>query len=533
MKILLIEDTRDHADLIRGHLSRVGSDYVEMEWVDLLSKGLDRLAHDRFDAVLLDLTLPDSEPKETVLRVSASAGDTPIIVLTSLDNEALSLAAVQQGAQDYLCKIKLSADLLFRSIRYAIERKRLEVKIRDAAQAANKAKSDFLANVSHEIRTPLGAMIGFADLLLEPGISAEERLQYATTIRTSGWQLSSLLDDVLDLSKVEAGQLKIEKVPCSLIDLISEIRTLFMSQAKKKGLGLSFTPVGPIPETIESDSLRLRQILLNLIGNAIKFTDKGSVTVTIEYIKPDSPRQSGILTFFVKDTGIGLTPQQQKQLCQPFVQADASISRRFGGTGLGLALSNRLASALGGNLRLVKSAPNEGSTFAFRIETGELDNVRFVTTIEQPKCRPNIIMRDDKQNENLAGYKVLLVEDTAIFQTLISYYLKAAGAVVETAHDGIEGVRKALEGEYDVILMDIQMPHMDGYEATSSLRSKGYQKPIIALTAHAMKEERERSITAGCNGHITKPITRRELLDAIMDLTGKRGNIHAGAAAKV
>jgi len=394
------------------------------------------------------------------------------------------------------------------------DRKVAEDEIFDAKQAAvaaSVAKTQFLANMSHEIRTPLGAMLGFAELLLNADLSAEERVQNLNTIMRSGHQLLKIIDEILDISKVEAGRLDIENIEVNLATLLRDLQTLMLVKAQAKGIGLEFVVKSKIPEKVVTDPTRLRQILLNMISNAIKFTEKGKVIIEVMW-------ENQRLRFRVKDTGVGIDMQLAEKLFQPFMQIDSSTTRRFGGTGLGLALSRKLAEALGGNVTLEGSSAGQGSCFLIEINGKAVEPIVYFESLAKDSIEQKMDFPAANDSSALQGLKVLLVEDAPINQILISRFLTGAGASVDLAANGVEGVRKALAGDYEVVLMDIQMPEMDGYEATSTLRSQGYSRPIIALTAHALKEDRDRCLAAGCSDHLTKPIDRRLLISQIAHL---------------
>ena len=388
-----------------------------------------------------------------------------------------------------------------------LERKRVE-KYAKAAEAANQAKSLFLANMSHEIRTPLGVILGFTDLLKEPDVTLDEKERYFRAISRNGRALAQLIDDILDISKVEAGRLEIETIETSLSTLMGDIASVLEIRAQEKGLGFSVEVVGEIPEKIYSDPSRLRQILLNIVGNAIKFTQIGHIRVTVQREPSDRER----IAFYVEDTGPGISREQAERLFNWFTQADATTTRKFGGTGLGLALSRRLARALHGDVTLADSS-DKGSKFkitvATHLENPQVTSVRKSSEGVSPK------------KVSLEGLNILLVDDSADNRALVEKLLGRKGAHVELAQNGEEGYQKAMDGDFDVVLMDVQMPILDGLTATSELRKMGYTRPIIALTAHAMKEERERSLAAGCNAHLTKPIDVPALLQAIAQHTAE------------
>ncbi len=405
-----------------------------------------------------------------------------------------------------------------------------------AAESASLAKTEFLANMSHEIRTPMTAILGFAENLLQPDMTDADRLDAVHTIRRNADYLLSILNDILDLSRIEAGRVQLEQIRCSPFQIVAEVESLMRIRTEAKGLALNTEILGEIPETIQTDPTRLRQILVNLVGNAIKFTEHGGVRTVIRFIRepvtaePPSalaiaPGLEGIdpashprLQFDVIDTGIGLDPQQLARLFQPFTQADSSTTRRFGGTGLGLAISRRLAQLLGGDV-VAESVPGAGSTFRVTLPTGPLHGVRLVS-------HPSEAAPGHHEAAESAGptphlhCRILLAEDGPDNQRLIMFVLKRAGADVELAENGRLAMDMALAARdagrpFDVILMDMQMPVLDGYTAAGCLRRAGYTGPIIALTAHAMAADREKCLAAGCDDYTTKPIDRRKLLETI------------------
>lgn len=376
------------------------------------------------------------------------------------------------------------------------------------ADNANNFKTQFLANMSHEIRTPLGAILGFIDLLKNPDCPAQEKTDYMVIVERNSKQLLSLIDDILDLSKVESGKMTIEKLSFSFAEMLADFTSHMRFRAEEKGINFDFKVTTLIPDIICSDPVRLRQILGNIIGNAIKFTDKGSVELSIAYTNPT-------LTFTVKDTGVGISPEQSLKLFQPFTQANASTTRKFGGTGLGLILSRRLAEALDGTLILSESHESRGTTFQITVQSALIPEAQLVGIEKLGEISAPVPVKVRTGSQILSGLRILLVEDSPDNQKLFCLYLTHEGAQVEIASNGAEGVALALAGNFDVILMDIQMPVLDGHEATKKLRRLNYLKPITALTAHAMKEERIKCIDSGFTDFLTKPLQKVLLIEAM------------------
>ncbi len=391
-----------------------------------------------------------------------------------------------------------------------------------AAANANEAKSQFLANMSHEIRTPLTAILGFTENLLEPGLSESERAASIHTIRRNGEHLLGLINDILDLSRIEAGRLTIEILDCSPIQIVHEVVSTLRARCIERELTLTLRFGGPLPDRIRTDPTRLRQILINLVGNAVKFTRQGGVEliVSVADAAADDPR----LVAEVTDTGIGMTPQQAERLFQPFSQADASTTRQFGGSGLGLLISRRLAQLLGGDVVLVRTEPGVGSTFRASIRTGSLRGVRFTEPAGEALLPLEERSRASAGDSPIRGCRVLLAEDGVDNQRLIAHILHKAGASVSVVDTGQAAVEAALAAEragtpFQVVLMDMQMPVLDGYGATRQLRAAGYRRPILALTAHAMSTDRRKCLDAGCDEYASKPIDRNTLITKIAKLS--------------
>lgn len=381
-------------------------------------------------------------------------------------------------------------------------------KAKEEAEAANRAKSEFLANMSHELRTPLNALLGFAGLLEQPGRDWAQNAQTVVAIRRNGQQLLRIINNLLDLTSIEAGKISLEKTTCSPWQLVLDVFPIISAQAQEKGLILDAEPRGALPARIRTDAARVHQILLNLASNAVKFTPAGRVRLSVAQVTLEGQGNNRLL-FNVEDEGPGLTPAEQAQLFTAFYQVDSSPTRPHGGAGLGLSISRGLARALGGDL-LVQSEPGRGSCFTLCLPLDAADHIEQV-----PPAKPegtDITTANGTLPRPMRHGKVLLVEDIADIQDLVRAFLQGAGLELMVVNNGQEAVNKALREPVDVILMDMQMPILDGYAATRALRAHGYEGTILAFTAHATAGEREKCMEAGCNDYLTKPENWNDLL---------------------
>lgn len=417
----------------------------------------------------------------------------------------LNAAANLVGQGDFNQRVPVRSNdelgQLAESLNRMTENLQQQVNEKENAEHASESKNLFLANMSHEIRTPLNAILGFADIMSDPHLPESERARYAAIVKRTGATLTSIINDILDISKVEAEQLEVEIKAFSLSQMLSDLKAVLEVRSSEKGIQLTFQQAGPVSDSIKSDPGRLRQILANIIGNAIKFTDRGFVGVTYEVVNDQ-------LIFTVRDSGAGIAGEQVDRLFRPFSQGDDSVRKRFGGTGLGLLISQRLAQLLGGDVALLESHAGEGSTFRIAVSYLPVENAGSIS----------VTAKTDKSSESavsLKGKRILVVEDSRDNQLLAELYLTRTGADVEFANNGEEGVAKASGQNYDAVLMDIQMPVMDGYSATQELRKRGFKSPIIALTGYAMKEDQQKCLDAGCDDYVAKPFDRDALLRCV------------------
>jgi signal transduction histidine kinase/CheY-like chemotaxis protein/HPt (histidine-containing phosphotransfer) domain-containing protein len=398
----------------------------------------------------------------------------------------------------------------------ALEDTRAELeKSKAAAEAANVAKTAFLANMSHEIRTPMNAILGFADLLRRGFDSTpEDRQEYVQIIHSSGQHLLDLINDILDLSKVESGHMEVESIPCEPYSVVSEVVRVLRVKAEDRSISLNLSVHGKIPRTMKTDPVRVRQVVVNLINNAIKFTHVGGVQVVLRLQRTAT---ENYLAIDVVDSGIGIATDKLQRIFEPFSQADSSTTRKYGGTGLGLSISRRLARLMGGDIT-VHSQINKGTVFSATLKVAKEDLAELCDESEIMKLASNRGPKSNTAITRLPAGKILLVDDGESNRKLIELVLRRAGITAVSAENGAEGLKLGLTGEFHVILMDMQMPVMDGYTAATRLREAGIQIPIVAMTAHAMIEDEKKCLEAGCSHFMSKPVDVDKLLALLAQL---------------
>ncbi len=544
-KILIVDDLRENIIALQRLIE--ASD-VEIHTASSPDQALDLLLDHDFGLALLDVQMPTMTGFELarLIRGVHRSRDLPIIFVTAqAADSGLIFEGYESGAVDVLFK-PLDPHIVRAKVRVFVrldQQSRLlgdqigmMAHLKEEAESANIAKSRFLANMSHEIRTPLSAVLGFADVLSQSELAAQDRDECISSISRNGKLLLRIIDDILDLSRIEAQRLELEKNEFDLNELLKDLEATLNNKASDKGIALEFHRGEGIQNRFVSDPLRLKQILLNVIGNAIKFTHRGSVKVSAD-VRDAAPLKE--IRFEVHDTGIGLSSEEVQKIFEPFAQADSSTRRIYGGTGLGLAISKQLARNLGGDVLIIKSIPGEGTTFLVSIRAPQLERSAaaeiastqgYYEENDQRNGQRNDQRNDQRKGQKngqgkelsdsakrLTGKKILVVDDVIDNRTLIERYLRPAGIEVEQAAGGQEAVQLFGSSDWDAILMDIQMPYMDGYETTAQLRKLGFAKPIIALTAHAMREELDRCLRAGCDMTLTKPVAKRELIDRLAD----------------
>jgi len=526
--VLLIDDQAMIGEAVRRMLS--GENDITFHFCNDPAAALQTAAQVAPTIILVDLVMPDIDGLTLVrfFRANQVTRDIPLVVLSTTEDPKVKASAFERGANDYMVKLPDRLELIARirhhsmgyinlldkneAFKALLESQRALEKAREVAVAATRAKSDFLACMSHDIRTPMNAIIGMADVLSESELTADQA-NYLRILRSAGETLLNLINDILDFSKIEAGQLNLEKISFSLRELVADTVAILDVRAREKNLPIRTVIDQVAPDRVLGDPTRVRQILINLVGNALKFTEKGEVTIQVALDPMSTP---GSLLFSVKDTGIGIPREKHTQLFQKFMQVDSSTTRKYGGTGLGLAICRQLVEMMSGKI-WIESEPGKGSTFFFTLALSVAPDAPEAQAAA-PLAAPAI---------NVPPMRILLVDDTPENRMLIQTYLRKTEHTIEVAENGEVALGMFKTAPYDVVLMDMQMPVMDGYTATREIRkweTEGGKKvtPVIALTADAMSEDEKNCTKAGCSGFVAKPIRKAKLMDVLAEYAPRR-----------